>query len=1811
MKGTTSVKKLSISVFLQLVALACWAQPVPPTTNPLDGATPHALKAAEPSSTYPLSNLDEINYYNGTVSFTLPLLSIGGRGEVSHTVLLGIKPPQYSVDASFNSDDTSINGTNARYFDTQGHLNGYHPYDPGYGPGILMVKSSVALPIACSGSNPSYVYQQSFVHLVYATSGGAEYELYDQNFGFGGGLLTSDSADCGPAPGYDPGRGTTFKDRNGQGLWFEATGPIYDAFVVPPAGGGDATFPSISISGTLYFPDGSRSIIDNGRTMSKIDRNGNTISFQYGGVSGTDVSQVTDALGRTYTFEYDVSDGSYGTVDKITYYANDSSTKQHVIRISYASNAPAAGAFPDMPCCSGSVVRQPVAVYLPNATPQTPSYQFSYDAYAELQQVTLPTGAKISYSYGPGVDCQNVQGCYSSGQMLQDASSAGMSLNADRPDWTPVIYRRLLTRTEYADGVNATRSTQISQPERAISSGTTQHISKGTLGALANFISSITIRTKPYVEVTESGVGMLPAVTRHYFYGVSEYTTNDSSLIYSKLDSASGYVDTDPSTWSNLAGAAQELLSRTATDGIHGYPDRYTTKEFRTEVPGLQLTDFAFGPAGTGIAACQKVVTISDSRITATTTSGQVMAYDSGDVANRTDLYEYDYGNAPALTTTYAGAPFQDYYRRTCSAAATGYTRHVKTGFDKDSAYVSLPAHLLDLVTQAQVLTGANSLVSEADYAYDETAPNNIAGLNQWTAPVMADGVTPRTKVGNVTSVTQLLADLWQESGFNNSPTSVRETRAYDNAGNITQVVDRRGNTSAYDWSDNCTGTTPSSVLGAFLKRITWPSVNGVGLTQSWSYDCFLGRPVSFTDRDGATLTFAYETSGTLFGRLLSVKRSDFAGRTFVYTDPPSALAVETHSDVLQTGSATALGDQKLYVRSEYDGFGRLVKTKSGVSGTYLLETARDLDGLGRLLNEYLPRPAGSTGPYRQMAYDALGRLTQITNSADLTTITHDYSLNVVSSKDEASVQTKRTTDAFGRLIEVVEDPNATSYTGLNYITDYTYDELDNLKTVTQGSAQQRAFQYDSLKRLRRAYNPERGVERYQYDNNGNLTSRTEPDSTAVTLAYDVLNRLTSKTYSGTAAAITASAAWCYEGKSYAYTNSTDQCVGSIAQASYGKVTGYGSRFSSMKYEHDTVGRISASEQRTPPSANPYRFTYAHYANDSVATTTYPSSKAIATCYDGLGRAIWVSKTKTQSDCVNNASLTSADGYAMGAVYAPHGALAGLQFGNGLVETTDYNARQQPDWIALGTGTPSTSNGSVFYESYSYGTQNNGNIQQVTLQLPGGTNVNRMLAYDKVNRLQAAMEDGGALPASAPFCPAGNAGRWCQAFTYDERGNRTVTETGLGTNPVNIGSFATTNRIADFNWEYDGRGNIQAAPLNTGSTPKDRYLFDAEDRLRVACPSAGTSELCNNDTPSTGRILYDYDPEGHRVRRSGASVSEVVYVYDRSGQLTAEYGGDTQTAGVKYLTTDYLGSTRVLTDVNTNAIGRYDYLPFGESLGVSSGNPRFGIAGYGPVDQSVRLRFTSKERDAETGLDFFGARYFSGAQGRFTSPDWSGAPQPIPFADLPDPQTLNLYSYVRNNPLKTRDEDGHCDWCQKLGNYLGGNGWHTDAEALLIEALHARFASSRLIEQGVDRNFVNSLSNADVIGIYNAFQRGDSSWNGYQLQYDSVPPGPSGPGLRYEPNEGKHGPTARQGPRGTISPEPTNGQQVLQDSVPIKETSSARVGVDKSTGEYVVFREQRPGTFHGYAYKNFNELPNEAKAALQASGKVSQSGAIK
>jgi RHS repeat-associated protein len=182
--------------------------------------------------------------------------------------------------------------------------------------------------------------------------------------------------------------------------------------------------------------------------------------------------------------------------------------------------------------------------------------------------------------------------------------------------------------------------------------------------------------------------------------------------------------------------------------------------------------------------------------------------------------------------------------------------------------------------------------------------------------------------------------------------------------------------------------------------------------------------------------------------------------------------------------------------------------------------------------------------------------------------------------------------------------------------------------------------------------------------------------------------------------------------------------------------------------------------------------------------------------------------------------------------------------------------------------------------------------------------------------------------------------------------------------------------------------------------------FDAENRITSASQSG------------VGSMYYFYDGAGRRVQEVSTYNVEKVFVYDAFGQMAAEYslGAQSPPCTTCYIATDHLGSTRLVTDQNANVVGRHDYLPFGEEIAANAGG-RDGTFG---TQDFVNQKFTGQERDVETGLDFFQARYFSAALGRFASPD-----APILDQDPSNPQSWNLYTYVRNNPLSFVDPDGH------------------------------------------------------------------------------------------------------------------------------------------------------------------------------------------
>jgi RHS repeat-associated protein len=168
------------------------------------------------------------------------------------------------------------------------------------------------------------------------------------------------------------------------------------------------------------------------------------------------------------------------------------------------------------------------------------------------------------------------------------------------------------------------------------------------------------------------------------------------------------------------------------------------------------------------------------------------------------------------------------------------------------------------------------------------------------------------------------------------------------------------------------------------------------------------------------------------------------------------------------------------------------------------------------------------------------------------------------------------------------------------------------------------------------------------------------------------------------------------------------------------------------------------------------------------------------------------------------------------------------------------------------------------------------------------------------------------------------------------------------------------------------------------------------------------------------------DGDGNRVQKVGQKLywygagTEILDETDTNGNVTSEYvffGGKRiarrdASNNIYYYAEDFIGSSRVMTTSNGTVCYEADFYPYGGERTVTNTCPQ-------------NYKFQGKERDTETGNDDFGARYYSSSFGRWLSPDWSAIPAPVPYADLANPQTLNLYQFVKNDPETFSDPDGH------------------------------------------------------------------------------------------------------------------------------------------------------------------------------------------
>jgi len=434
-------------------------------------------------------------------------------------------------------------------------------------------------------------------------------------------------------------------------------------------------------------------------------------------------------------------------------------------------------------------------------------------------------------------------------------------------------------------------------------------------------------------------------------------------------------------------------------------------------------------------------------------------------------------------------------------------------------------------------------------------------------------------------------------------------------------------------------------------------------------------------------------------------------------------------------------------------------------------------------------------------------------------------------------------------------------------------------------------------------------------------------------------------------------------------------------------------------FSYDELGRVKINSQCTPqncgvPAVFPINYTYDLLGDTLTAT----NGEGVTLTYGAYNRALRITgMTSSLSNSNYPGTLYSSPHYnAAGSVTS---AYIGNP-GSGVSETRGYDGRLRVDSIA------------------------DGSIYTVTIPTNGGyapdsdillandsVNGNWTYGYDAFNRLASANATGQAY-----------------TYAYDRFGNRWQQNGPHSSQP---GFDANNHMVPGLGVTYDAAGN----ETNDGTTA---YTYDSENRLITATNSA------------SGASSYFYDAEGRRVRKASAATGTRDYLYDLSGHETTQvmstgvwargevYVGGRHLATYVNATTyfnfsDWLGTerARALTGTST-ACETMTSLPFGDgqTTAGSCGDPSF-------------VHFTGKERDSESGLDNFGARYNSSQYGRFMSPD--------PLAGhTEDPQTLNRYSYVRNNPLNLTDPTGldfhlRCgddsDTCQnhQVGSYATNN----------------------------------------------------------------------------------------------------------------------------------------------------------------------------
>jgi RHS repeat-associated protein len=805
-----------------------------------------------------------------------------------------------------------------------------------------------------------------------------------------------------------------------------------------------------------------------------------------------------------------------------------------------------------------------------------------------------------------------------------------------------------------------------------------------------------------------------------------------------------------------------------------------------------------------------------------------------------------------------------------------------------------------------------------------------------------------------------------------------------------------RTNSYGYDtynnekWETNAAGIVTQITYESTYE--TFPSQTTVGgsYTTSTTYDPRSGKLYLSTDPAGLVTSNRYDVflrlaetdvSTTPNGSTTEWLEKD--SYTLGVSGGPQNSVFRQQSD----GVDTSNGHETV---SYFDGLCRTIQMRkeSETSGTFrVIDTVYDKRGnveftsLPYFSTSGTNRTAAASGLGTLRGYDPIGRVNQLTasvagtfSSGQLTgtsATAGDSGSPVGSSSvayyynsdpwtwvvtDEAGTVHRYTLDAYGQTNQIVEVNGSQNYTTL-----LNWNLAGDLLSVTDNSNNVIQYSNNLMGEVVGIADPDMGVWQYQRDYAGRMRQQTDGDGQMINYNYspDPLGRLLNRQVYDLKGNF-------YYGITNIYdTNSGDTTFPVYLGQLYKTIDSEGF----TEYGYDVQGRKIITRRYLVKNGNTYTNQYAYDDMDRTRSIIYPNNGPTVTNIYDTGANL------SEVQQVGGSGTT----YYHATSFTPLDQISSITYGNGLTATQNYYANSKRLQSV-------TTSGSLQSLSYTYDAV--ADILSISDgDYSGAASASiSSVSYDSLHRLLGLTRPGTSQTVSCAYDAIGdiltNSENGSAAYTY---GNRLPH------------AIKTANGL---NYAYDLCGNMLVRGTQS-------LVYNPENRLIV-------SAVSNQVT------TFGYDADGSRLWKQGAPTNTLQVWIDgnyeeKDGKILFHVSAgdrivctfDASNTVFEYYHPDHLHSANVISGSSGGLYQHYEYSAYGQSRYTSSSTAF-------PISR----RYTSQVLDEETGLYYYGARYYDPQLGRFVQPD-SIIPNPF------DPQAYDRYAYARNNPLKYTDPTGH------------------------------------------------------------------------------------------------------------------------------------------------------------------------------------------